>query len=120
MATAWLRSLFSSNRNDVQKSVNLFRNLLEDSRGTFRGTFRKDWESDEQEYVQGTFHVEHSRPFTHPKRMFQTSRCRSCKFVAIGFQAGVSCGQFKRAFQSRVCCKCEFVAIGGEGVACAW
>jgi len=35
MAAAAIRSLFSSNRKHLRKSVKLFRNLLEDSRGTF-------------------------------------------------------------------------------------
>jgi hypothetical protein len=39
MEAAASRPLFSSNRNEAQKSVKLIRNLLEDSRGTFRGTF---------------------------------------------------------------------------------
>jgi hypothetical protein len=119
MKAAALCSLFSSNRKHLRKSVKLFLNLLEDSRGTFPWNICNDYESDGKEYVQGTFHVEHCMPSTHLKRTFQSSRCRSCKLVALG----VSSGRFNQAGDSngrwgvmRACCKCEFVAIGGEGV----
>ena len=41
MESAWSRSLFSFNRKHVKKTVKLFLNPLEDSRGTFAWNIAK-------------------------------------------------------------------------------